>query len=807
MPVQSLGESAIGVQIDGDNNTVTVYAGSAKLTLDQRHLRKLHDAPRKEIDLLLTDLRATEFVGRAADLDALTSWLNEPLPISVRCLTGAAGTGKTRLAIELCERANAKEWIAGFAREDELRRFYAAQNLAEWKWAKPTLAVVDNAAASSRILRDWLEVLARRIPGEGAPPLRILLLERYADPASAGWWVDLMRPGDLSGRNPSDLTSPQSPVELAGLVGIQDRHDLLSEVMRIAAKLRNIEPAPKPPPLGSDPAFDQRLADDTIDNEPLYLVMAGVVSVVEGASFAIARSRDELARRIAYAESKRVERIASNRGVEARFATHLVGCVTIQGGADLAQAKQIVEAERSAGGYGNGSVPAKEIVAMLADILPRSAGSQGVAPIRPDLIGEAFLLVEIPGSSDTMEEQLAIVERARLRAGDAVRETLIRAKQDFAHGDPTHVSSVWLAHVADQETKEFQARLSSGEMTPDQGVQTIWEIGVSMGHWLALTGFILPFIDKLSSAALGAFAAQRAVASIETGNYEYGLEFAEEILRRPAFPAWWRPELFNALGRCLFHLGRYPQAAEAYRSGIDAGGPNHPLVAQLYTNLGNAFLGDHHNNQRNIPAAIEALEKAVQLADDPRLRVEARASLSTVLIDSGNLPRAETVLNEAWSFAQDKRKVENKARMMVMRNLGIVHLLQNEVQLAIKELDAAVDYGTAHFGPCHPEMLSLYDCIFPLLAMALKPAELMERMLRALQTAQRICGVPSPALQKYVEIADFVTNIAVARSGVQAQVSKMQALIKDQAGRPVWDDATIAGIVALFGEQKGLAPS
>jgi len=33
----------------------------------------------------------------------------------VRCITGGAGAGKTRLAVEACEAAEAKGWVAAFA--------------------------------------------------------------------------------------------------------------------------------------------------------------------------------------------------------------------------------------------------------------------------------------------------------------------------------------------------------------------------------------------------------------------------------------------------------------------------------------------------------------------------------------------------------------------------------------------------------------------------------------------------------------------------------------------------------------------
>ena len=118
---QHLGLGATGVQIDGNYNTVTLFAGPTRLVLDQRHL--LRAVPSNERELLLTEGRATDLVGRTEDLAPLHAWLASAEPIVCRCLIGRAGTGKTRLAIELCEQAAASGWVAGFVRHDELQRF------------------------------------------------------------------------------------------------------------------------------------------------------------------------------------------------------------------------------------------------------------------------------------------------------------------------------------------------------------------------------------------------------------------------------------------------------------------------------------------------------------------------------------------------------------------------------------------------------------------------------------------------------------------------------------------------------------
>jgi len=59
----------------------------------------------------------------------LETFLHGDHPILVRVLTGGGGSGKTRLAVELCEKAVSDDWNAGFVTRQELRRFHGAQNL------------------------------------------------------------------------------------------------------------------------------------------------------------------------------------------------------------------------------------------------------------------------------------------------------------------------------------------------------------------------------------------------------------------------------------------------------------------------------------------------------------------------------------------------------------------------------------------------------------------------------------------------------------------------------------------------------
>jgi hypothetical protein len=105
---------------------------------------------KEEAGLLSPSTRSLTMLGRERVWDKLTAWLDGPLPISAQIVVGGGGRGKTRLALELCAAAAAKDWLAGFIVRDELVRFRVQQAVATWGWRRPVLAVVSRLAVRHR---------------------------------------------------------------------------------------------------------------------------------------------------------------------------------------------------------------------------------------------------------------------------------------------------------------------------------------------------------------------------------------------------------------------------------------------------------------------------------------------------------------------------------------------------------------------------------------------------------------------------------------------------------------------------------
>ncbi|MFZ1431061.1 MAG: tetratricopeptide repeat-containing protein [Geminicoccaceae bacterium] len=300
---------------------------------------------------------------------------------------------------------------------------------------------MDYAAASARVLRSWLEQLAEH-QGEETPRLRLLLLERHAS-AEAGWWAELTRFGGFGSAGLMDLVDP--PVPLPSLRTLEQRRQVLGAVMTAACALDGIDPPLWPPAPGADPYFEARLGDDLIDNEPLYLMMAGLTAVRSRVSHVLTNGRKDLARTLARAEIERIGRLARDRGLDGLFLQHLAACVTLTDGIAYSAAAALALEEQQA--LQQPSIDGVSVAAALADALSGPTVNI-IEAIRPNLIGEAAIIVVLELARRSPEGQAGIIARAWGRAPAKTMATVVRAAQDYAPADGNHSSLVWLQHLA-----------------------------------------------------------------------------------------------------------------------------------------------------------------------------------------------------------------------------------------------------------------------------------------------------------------------------------------------------------------------
>lgn len=597
MAISQSGSGDYAVQIDPDNGSITIAGDDASQAGRDRR------RPRRHLDLLDPYWQAIDVVGRADDLVALQTWIDGPLPITVRCLTGRAGSGKTRLALELCALARTRGWLAGFATHDALAA-------ADWSWPRATLIVVDDAAAAVRVLQRRLKRLAERRAVRGSK-MRLLLLERHAS-ADGGWWAELTRFGGTALEN---LIDPPRPIWLPGLRSTEQRREVLQAAMAAASRLDGLDPLLQPPVAGADPWFEARLADDRLDDEPLYLMMAGVTAVRARVPQVLAMGCLDLTRQIAADEIERLAQVARSRGLDGAFLQHLAARVTLTDGISRDDAEALVRDEQRA--LNLPEIDDAAVAAVLADALP--AQSPGVVgAIRPDLIGEAAILATFARVGHSVEQQAQIVERAWRRSSTKTVATVIRVARDHAPADGDHPSLAWLHHFA----KLVEDPLELTAMADAFPSSTL-----SMGALVA--DLRERIVEKLRAAGISGDADQsRLAASLNNlanmlgvvGRPELALAAAEEAVKLYRKCADVRPEAFrpslamalDGLGLALSGLGRREPALAAVEEAMVI----RRELAAAHPEAFSADLAGTLNNLANMLSNLGRHERALAVADE-----------------------------------------------------------------------------------------------------------------------------------------------------------------------------------------------
>ncbi|MEV4011455.1 tetratricopeptide repeat protein [Nonomuraea angiospora] len=190
--------------------------------------------------LLMARHAVVPFLGRDEQLADLRAWAAEPAALSIAVLTGRSGTGKTRLAGELCAELAEAGWDTGFLPLDSAGGPLTSRAL---EALRPTLLVVDHPEPSPPLVGE----LVRRLAKHGRNPrVRLLLLAR--DLGEADWWrrLDTAAGGWLRRLTSTTVQLNAHPLTLA------ERTDHALAAMKAFAPSRAALPAP---PRLDDPEY------------------------------------------------------------------------------------------------------------------------------------------------------------------------------------------------------------------------------------------------------------------------------------------------------------------------------------------------------------------------------------------------------------------------------------------------------------------------------------------------------------------------------------------------------------------------
>ncbi len=661
-PIANLsGSDHIVIQVVGNDNQVNAQ-GKPHLTLTTHRARR--GPPTEELHLLDPFRRTIELVGREADMTSLWTWLHSDRDIAVRTIIGRAGAGKTRIAVELIHRLAHDEpnaWHAGFLTMKEACRFIDAQNLSEWGWQRPTLIVLDYAAASVQPLNDWLHELADN--SRKRSPLRILLLEREA--SKDGGWLQSLLDASWSGAGVKTLFDPVEPVRLTEVSELEKRRHVLSSTMKQAATLLK-KRAPVLASLDDDPALRQSLAQP-IWADPLYLMMAGLLAVTSELPTvqALAMLRTDLAFHLADRELARIDRFAGNDNTLKPALRHLAACATLAGGLSHEMATAVAVDELHAMHRECTGGPAA-LVDQLHKVLHRPDG--GIAAIYPDIVGEAVILRVLGRQSSAGDAMLRL---ARRRIG-AVVASLIRATQDFASAGYLQPLE-WIEIVARHGMAEDASVLFEIQGYLDANVHqstALAQLAADVTGALAQASRQLPGQNALTAFHLNNLGVRLGAL----GRREEALAAAGEAvnIRRElaaARPDAFRPNLaasLNNLANMLSDLGRREEALAAageasnvYRE-LAAARPDafRPDLAASLNNLANR-LSDLGRREEALSAAGEAsnVYRELAAARPDAFRPDLAASLNNLANRLSDLGRREEALSAAGEASNVYREL------------------------------------------------------------------------------------------------------------------------------------------------------
>jgi tetratricopeptide (TPR) repeat protein len=318
------------------------------------------------VRLLLAEHGIVPFLGRQQLLDDLQAWC-DPTPgsLGVQVLTGKGGSGKTRLAAELCMRLRGVGWDAGFADPS------TPNGQTQLGFERATLLVVDNADLQVQLST---AILTRLAAQPHRPPLRLLLLARF----QGAWWEQLTTQTDGLAE---DYATPPRTLE-AGALTLEEREQHRDTAGAVFAAQLPGDHATVEVPTLTDPTFANPLL---VHMSVLLSLLGQPVTNASGGS-----PRTRLLQRLLDRESKRWTNSLPGAGL-----TNLSVTVTIQAVTVATLTSPHIRAEtvallQAVPDLADADLERRGRIAdWLHQLYPDQAGY--VAPLRPDLLAEQHL--------------------------------------------------------------------------------------------------------------------------------------------------------------------------------------------------------------------------------------------------------------------------------------------------------------------------------------------------------------------------------------------------------------------------------
>jgi tetratricopeptide (TPR) repeat protein len=623
--------------------------------------------------------------GRRSELDMLETWCGATEKRSVLLLTGAGGSGKTRLLIEWCRRLRHQGWHAGFLRPD--RSEAHIDPLLEG--VAPRLVVVDYAETRLGVVEPLLLKMGLE-EQDREPKMRLVLLARQA----ADWWDRLSK----SPQHPIEdllLRSP-SAVRITPLVEDGDgwRRSFTQAVAEFAQQLGR--------PVPENFPFPDLEAEKDLDRA-LYFFMAALAAL-SGERIETGREALELTLRHERQFWRgQVDELGLDGALAAAVVDDLepaVVAVTLAGGAgDANHARSLIERVLS---------PAR-LQPYLLDAMVRflrrlygsslEEGSRWLDPLLPDILGEQLV-------AECLSRDESFLTRFLAAAGRVEAHTALTVMTRLARRFPG--ASLWLrhalaAHLASLAEVALDVATETGdpagldlakvleESAPEDLVERLYGLFYDTGRYGASVPLReVALVVTASKIALLRVRAESAVDVVEPdvagalnnlsiclsdlGRREEALAAIEEsveIRRELAVsrPDAFRPDLamsLNSLAHHLSDLGRREEALAAINEAVEIqrelaasrSDAFRPDLAMSLNNLSNG-LGNLGRREEALAAIEEAVKILRELAASrpDAFRPDLAMSLNNLSICQSYLGRREEALAAIEEAAEIRREL------------------------------------------------------------------------------------------------------------------------------------------------------